>query len=233
MPESLQIAPIAHGGRWHVLAEGVTTGDAQVGVRWRYGEFQGHGPLHPPTRSAVAREWIEDLARTHDELGPWQGFDSPSSRGRPRLVDRHADASISHSGNVLLVAVAAGARIGVDVELPPFDAFGSRALARRMCTEDELLSVSQMSETHRRRALARLWTAKEALVKADGRGLVIDLRTVTPRLSAESRSRTSGRPEAHVAIVTAQGSSVIPLTLPRSSAPLDPLPAMEHRGTLQ
>jgi 4'-phosphopantetheinyl transferase len=175
-------------------------------VRWRFGEFAGEDALDPPTRSRVARAWIEEIVRSHpDEFGQWRGFGDTSSRGRPRLLDDDCDASISHSGGVLVVAVAQGAKIGVDVELAPFDAFGSRALAG-------------MPEPQRRRALARLWTAKEAIVKADGRGLAIDLRGVVPPLGASPSTRISDRPEAHIAILVSDFPVIVPLNLPRPSA---------------
>jgi 4'-phosphopantetheinyl transferase len=219
MQDSPPVGAAVRDSRWSVLAEGRSDADARVAVRWRFGEFAGEDALDPPTRSRVARAWIEEIVRSHpDEFGQWRGFGDTSSRGRPRLLDDDCDASISHSGGVLVVAVAQGAKIGVDVELAPFDAFGSRALARRMCHPDELVPLTGMPEPQRRRALARLWTAKEAIVKADGRGLAIDLRGVVPPLGASPSTRISDRPEAHIAILVSDFPVIVPLNLPRPSA---------------
>lgn len=226
----LTTAPVAHtraAGPWLVLAEGGTDADASVRVRWRFGHHRASEQLNRSERSMVAREWIEDIIRAHpDEFDGWNGFAHSSSTDRPHLQGADVDASISHSGDALLVAVVAGGMIGVDVELPPFSAFGSRTLVRRMCHPDELARLTGLPESLRRRALARLWTAKEALAKADGRGLALDFRTITPPWNVPARTRSSDLPEAHIAIIRDVGTVVLPLHLPstRSSGFAGPSP---------
>ncbi|GAA3155811.1 4'-phosphopantetheinyl transferase superfamily protein [Nonomuraea roseoviolacea subsp. carminata] len=88
--------------------------------------------------------------------------------GRPCLEDHDGvDFNLSHSGEWALVAVAPpGTRVGVDVERIRAD-LDHVELARRMYQPEE-------AERVRERGLAeyfRLWTAKEAYVKATGAGL--------------------------------------------------------------
>ncbi|WP_161490322.1 4'-phosphopantetheinyl transferase family protein [Agromyces aureus] len=136
-------------------------------------------------RRDTGRAWAEELSRTALD-GAWPGF-RPDRRGRKPMVngDHGLDVSISHSGSLMLVAVALGAPVGVDLEVVPFDAFTRPQLVRRMCSSAELdVFTSVPDGPVRRRALARAWTVKEATLKARGVGLAEDPRTV--EVDAES-----------------------------------------------
>lgn len=101
---------------------------------------------------------------------------SRDTHGRPRLGPIHVgDASWSHSGDGLLMAFARGARVGVDLEREHARP-RALALARRFFTpaEAEWLQ-SQADEAARSNAFLRLWCAREAVLKAHGRGLAFGL----------------------------------------------------------
>ncbi len=166
-----------------------------TGVFWRLGACGGPEPIvadgDPPLPAtaaeradelrrcrATARRWVRDLVTTR--LGvEWTGFEVTTPGRKPRLLALpDVDVSISHSGRTLLVAVVRGGRLGVDVEEEPFDAFGRAPLVRRMCTASERARVAQLPDASRRRALARLWTIKEAALKAMGVGLAVDPRRI-------------------------------------------------------
>jgi 4'-phosphopantetheinyl transferase len=78
--------------------------------------------------------------------------------------------SISHSGNEVLVAVAPGGRIGIDVE-EVRTLMHLLSLARTSFTYGELASVAALPDEARVRAFFRIWTRKEAMLKALGCGL--------------------------------------------------------------
>ncbi|MGO4293644.1 4'-phosphopantetheinyl transferase family protein [Chitinophaga sp. RAB17] len=88
------------------------------------------------------------------------------------FLDDSIDFNISHSGNLVMVAVSRCGRVGVDVEkkgcLQPEDI----AAALR---PDEL---KQLKNKPANEALYQLWIKKESLVKAKGAGLSIDLNTI-------------------------------------------------------
>ncbi|MGN9785603.1 4'-phosphopantetheinyl transferase family protein [Nonomuraea sp. ZG12] len=94
--------------------------------------------------------------------------------GRPR-----PDFNLSHSGEWALIAVAApGTRVGVDVERVRAD-LDHLEMARRMYQPEEAARVREAGLGE----YFRLWTAKEAYVKASGAGLA-GLRDVLVRPAA-------------------------------------------------
>ncbi len=96
--------------------------------------------------------------------------------GKPRLAENGPCFNASDSGDVVVVAVTS-AEVGVDIELPRPLARRER-LARRICTERELQTLRQSPEKTRDSLLLRMWTCKEAALKAIGTGLSGGVRNV-------------------------------------------------------
>ncbi len=100
--------------------------------------------------------------------------------GKPLLVAPAGLAfSLSHTGGVVVIAVTARARVGVDVErrgrrTPP-------GVMRRVLDEQELALVLAAPAERRDEAFLRHWTVKEAYVKALGTGIAAGLRRVGVR----------------------------------------------------
>jgi 4'-phosphopantetheinyl transferase len=96
--------------------------------------------------------------------------------GRPRLDPPAADADVSwsHSGERLLVALGQGVQVGADLELlrPRPRAL---ALAQRFFAHSETGALAALPATTQEPAFVRLWCAKEAVLKAHGRGLAFGL----------------------------------------------------------
>ncbi len=180
-------------GRWS--AEGRT-------VYWRFG--WSDSPERPAAR-LLARRWTEQLVREH-ELFEWMGIASARSGVKPQFAGSpDADFSVSYSGAAVMVAVASGAGVGVDIEAAPFRALRSDALLRRMCSEREADRARCLQPDERAAHLAQLWTAKEAAVKASGRGLSHDFRTFEFDLPAHSPGLAA---VAHLALNGAHGVAV-------------------------
>ena len=80
------------------------------------------------------------------------------------------DVNLSHSGDIALIGLVRGARIGVDVEIrrPLPDAL---RIARSHFARDETTALEALPPSQRERAFFGLWTRKEAVVKALGAGL--------------------------------------------------------------
>jgi 4'-phosphopantetheinyl transferase len=89
--------------------------------------------------------------------------------------------NIAHSGNVVLIAITDTGRLGVDVEAirPLGDLTG---LARTTFDRDELDALARTPAADQQDTFYRIWTRKEAILKAIGEGLSA-LRSVS--VSAE------------------------------------------------
>lgn len=95
--------------------------------------------------------------------------------GRPRLPGSGLHASVSHSGDLVAVALTAAGPVGVDVEaVRPIDFV---AVADRICTPSERAEVRGLTDFY------TVWTRKEAVLKATGEGLarpMTDLHVSAP-----------------------------------------------------
>ncbi len=102
--------------------------------------------------------------------------------GKPRLaVPSSLGFNLSHCGDIVLLAIGRGIELGVDVEaLRPRPR--ALQLAQRYFTADEAAALAVLTEDERQQAFYRLWTAKEAVLKALGRGLAFGLNRVGFRL---------------------------------------------------
>jgi 4'-phosphopantetheinyl transferase len=117
-----------------------------------------------------------------------------SAHGKPFVeapdAGRALRFSLSHSGDIAVVAVSRGHEVGVDVErvrsLDDLDGF-----AARYFSPAERDALARMPSGERQRAFFQIWTLKEAYLKACGEGLLraLDAFDVTvgdapPRLAA-------------------------------------------------
>lgn len=113
--------------------------------------------------------------------------------GKPALEQAGPSFNLSHSGNLVTIAVAtAGHDVGIDVEQrrPLHDMAG---LVRRCCSEAERVALSTLPVQCVEAAFFRLWTRKEAVLKATGEGLTRRLASISVGL-AETAPLLSGAP---------------------------------------
>lgn len=136
-------------------------------IRWTWQPHPRTAPAEP-----AARHWLErSLGLAQDTLPL-----ARETRGRPRIHAPHArhDASWSHSGEGLLIALGEGVELGVDME---WRRPRPRALelAERYFATPETQWLTGLDATSREEAFLRLWCAKEAVLKAHGYGLAFGL----------------------------------------------------------
>lgn len=140
---------------------------APAAPHWQWLPWQPGAPAED-----TARRWLAPQLRT-----PPQAIALIRDRhGRPRLqAPADADVGWSHSGAGLLLAYGRGVALGIDLERerPRPRAL---ALARRFFDASEAQWLqAQANEAARTAAFVRLWCAKEAVLKAHGRGLAFGL----------------------------------------------------------
>ncbi len=100
--------------------------------------------------------------------------------GKPELSGRQVQFSLSHGGNWAVCAVG-NTPLGVDVERPRC----SLAVADRYFPKEEVERVRNLPPEEQKWELCRLWTAREAFLKALGCGLTVPMNSFGVELSAE------------------------------------------------
>ncbi len=130
------------------------------------------------------RVFVAARALLRSTLGAELGVDPRSlefsigPHGKPRLEPAsHLEFNLAHSGTTIVIALAEGTSVGVDVEEAAHEVPALR-LAGRFFTEAEAAAVAEACETARLRVFHHLWTAKEAVLKATGSGLTVPVREV-------------------------------------------------------
>jgi 4'-phosphopantetheinyl transferase len=124
-------------------------------------------------------QFVVGRGKLRELLGEQLGEDPGSIRisqgefGKPHLSDHlEPDAlsfNLSHAGDFMLVAFAAGREIGIDLEqLRPGLDF--RPIAKRYFSEREQADLFSLPESEQLPAFYRCWTRKEAYIKATGTG---------------------------------------------------------------
>lgn len=104
------------------------------------------------------------------------------AHGRPFLPGGPS-FSLSHSGERVLIAVAAEGRVGADVErIRPVRRL--EALAARWFAPGERVWLSAVPEDEREAAFFAVWTRKEAFAKALGRGVATPFGAFTVNMGA-------------------------------------------------
>jgi 4'-phosphopantetheinyl transferase len=116
---------------------------------------------HAALRVLLARS----LARLPGDLR----FDR-TSRGKPYLADADVQFNLSHSGRYSLVGICRDGEIGVDTELMRTTA-DYRELADRYFAPQESAWIETAPLDEQLVRFYRLWTVKEAFLKASGVGL--------------------------------------------------------------
>jgi 4'-phosphopantetheinyl transferase len=134
-------------------------------------------------RYVVGRARLRQILSRYGAGDPASLLLREGPQGKPELAGWPAAAAISfnlaHSGHLALCAVACGARVGVDVELirqervPQWD-----RIARRYFGRAEIRHLFEVTNEERYAEFLRIWTLKEACLKAAGTGLTADLARV-------------------------------------------------------
>ena len=159
-------------GRWQELLPMLSAARQQKTWKFRREEDRA--------RSAGAG-WLLQYALEQAGIPAEEQIFETTALGKPVLKgysDLHV--SLSHSGNWAVCAVSQQS-VGVDVEAPRC----TMEIGMRFFQPQETEGLDRLSEPECRDQLNRLWTAKEAFVKALGGGLTIPLNSFTVRLTPD------------------------------------------------
>jgi len=145
----------------------------------------------------IAAHWLlrEALSAVGDRPAPDWRF-MAGQRGKPHIDPAAGPPdlafSLSHTRGFVTCAVGLGVEIGIDVEaLIPERA--SLDVARRFFSPSEIMMLHRAAPEEQVSLFFRLWTLKEAFVKATGEGISFALESVSFSLDPVSVELASDR----------------------------------------
>jgi 4'-phosphopantetheinyl transferase len=126
-------------------------------------------------RFVVSRGVLRALLGCYLDRNPGSiGFDY-SPYGKPLLSgDSDICFSTSHSHGLVLLAFSRGREVGVDIERVRAD-LGLEEIVARCFSPREIATLHSLRNDLREEAFFAFWTRKEALAKAEGKGLALPL----------------------------------------------------------
>jgi 4'-phosphopantetheinyl transferase len=151
-------------------------------------------------RFVAARGILRKILGRYLRLPPSQLSFSYGTNGKPMLVrDPCTDGlrfNLSHSDGLALYAVALNTEVGIDLErIQPVLADGR--IAESFFTAREVASLCALRPETQATAFFNCWTAKEAYLKANGKGIANGLSTFEVSLSPDGSvfREANSRPE--------------------------------------
>ena len=132
------------------------------------------------------RRYIVARAQLRRILGSYTGAPSPeldlrvADNGKPFLyaTEGAPHFNVSHSEDQVLFAFSPDGPVGVDLEDLSHES-RLQEISGHFCSTKERSCIDDLPQSQRNRALLRIWTAKEAFLKATGHGLYVDPTRLT------------------------------------------------------
>ena len=139
----------------------------------------------------VARALVRSvLSRYSADIAPKEWVFEKNQYGKPFITKVQLKLplkfNLSHTDNMILLAVSLGNEVGVDVE-PLSRNTHVLELASNIFTPDEYQQLLNLPDEHQKDRFFDLWTLKEAYIKACGMGLSIPLNEFTYDFPQEGR----------------------------------------------
>lgn len=120
---------------------------------------------------AILRSILSDYIQVH----PQELKIMVNQYGKPSLMGHKLSFNLSHTEDLLMIAVSNLSDIGVDIERIK-SRTGMLAVAERCFAKQEFEFWLQLSEAERLQMFYQIWTKKEAFVKAVGRGIALGMQ---------------------------------------------------------
>jgi 4'-phosphopantetheinyl transferase len=127
-------------------------------------------------RYLVGRGLLRSLLGRYLDVAPQELRFETTAAGKPHLATGQGQLqfNLAHSGEYVLIAIADGRAVGIDVE-EVRDDFDAGEIAAHFFSPDERRELEALSGRARTEAFFECWTLKEAYVKARGEGLSLPL----------------------------------------------------------
>ena len=141
----------------------------------------------------LVRSTLRRVISAYLDVRPEAVAFSVSPHGKPELLTPQLELrfNVSHSRGLALIAVGKQNQLGVDIEQHR-DKVDYMKVSRRFFSSEERKALGMLPPQQQKVAFFRCWSQKEAIVKANGRGIALGLDkfdvslhpNATPRLLA-------------------------------------------------
>ena len=146
-------------------------------------------PDTAPTAKSAPTSLLHELLSTYLQTDPAMLRFDRTPYGKPFLLpphDTYLQFNLAHSADALIVALSRAQTLGVDIEAiqrprPWLE------LARRFFTAAEYAALAALPPERLPAAFVELWSAKEAVLKALGRGIAFGLERLEFALDPHGR----------------------------------------------
>lgn len=139
--------------------------------------------LEDRARAVLSRAALRLIVGEATGIAPEKLAFSLGPFGKPLLAERpDLHFNVSHSGDLALIGLSAERMIGVDIELMR-ENLDEVELARMFFCASEHRLIASKAGAAQLEAFYRIWTAKEAVLKAFGIGVAASLKDFEVRLS--------------------------------------------------
>ena len=119
---------------------------------------------------AITRGVLRTLLGSFLALEPSRVAFKYTAHGKPKCAtDSAIHFNVSHTQNKAVFAFTLEAAVGIDIE--SITTRPTQQLANRFFAKEEVKALSLLSQTEQQHAFYRIWTQKEAYIKAIGLGL--------------------------------------------------------------
>lgn len=140
-------------------------------------------------RFVCTRAILRILSGSYLDLDPKEVRFNYNEYGKPSFKPEcNLEFNISHSGNMLVIAIVKENEIGVDIEQINYN-FNGLSIARNFFSSHEINLLENLPESEQDIAFFRCWTRKEACIKAIGRGLSFPLYSFSVSLDSDSKAK--------------------------------------------
>jgi 4'-phosphopantetheinyl transferase len=146
-----------------------------------------HFPDHR-RRSTVASATRRLLLAPYLKMPPEEIPFSLGPHGKPFIADSNWHFNLSHSNDLALMAICEGFEVGIDIEY-----WRSRinidGLVNRVCSAREEQEFLQLPSSQHIASFYKVWTCKEAFVKAIGKGMLYGLSDIEVEVNPAKPAR--------------------------------------------
>ena len=132
-------------------------------------------------RFVCVRGLLREILAPYLNASPGRLSFGYGAHGKPFLIGEEHSAlrfNVSHSSDAMLLAVAHLREVGVDVEVMRNIGLVIDEIGKTVLSEPEKQALARFDDEDKRTNFLRLWTLKEAYIKADGRGVSLPLKRI-------------------------------------------------------